>query len=162
MLNRDQILNRQVGRFETVTVPEWGGDVRLKALCVRDKAVIDTEMMRVGKLMRTQDLDAAIAKAAVIDHPGDFAVLGSGIDVDDLAAMIIINAAALVAFVLDRRPETCGIDQLHLLFPVRSLFVREDPEVSADACAEEDFRGQRHDGFNQIVFKQPATNFRFS
>lgn len=58
MLNRDQILNRQAGRFEVVAVPEWGGDVRLRALCVRDRAIIETEFGRLGRLMRSDDPDA--------------------------------------------------------------------------------------------------------
>ena len=48
MLLRDQILNRKAGRFETVAVPEWGGDVMIKAQCVRDRSVIETEFARLG------------------------------------------------------------------------------------------------------------------
>ena len=95
MLSRNDILNRQAGRFETVTVPEWGGDVRLKALCVRDKAVIDTEMMRVGKLMRTQDLDAVSA-----NHNLQLT----------LVALSVVDESGKAMFTLDDVPELSKLE----------------------------------------------------
>ena len=80
MLNRDQILNRQAGRFETVTVPEWGGDVRIKAFCVRDRAIIETEFGRLGRLMRADDpaavsglfrLQVTLVALSVVDESGE-------------------------------------------------------------------------------------------
>lgn len=57
MLTREQILNPKRGRFETVDVPEWGGKVRLKALSVRDRTIIETEFVRLGRLAREQSPD---------------------------------------------------------------------------------------------------------
>lgn len=57
MMTREQILGRQPGRFHVVEVPEWGGDVRLKALSVRDRAIIETEFVRLGRLAREQSPD---------------------------------------------------------------------------------------------------------
>lgn len=57
MLTREQILNPKRGRFEDVPVPEWDGHVRLKALSVRDRAIIETEFVRLGRLAREQSPD---------------------------------------------------------------------------------------------------------
>ena len=107
MLNRDQILNRQAGRFETVTVPEWGGDVRIKALNVRDRAIIETEFGRLGRLMRSDDpnavsglfrLQLTMTALSVVDESGkpmftldDLSVLE---EQEPGAIQIISNAAS--------------------------------------------------------------------
>ena len=107
MLNRDQILNRQAGRFEVVAVPEWGGDVRIKALNVRDRAIIETEFGRLGRLMRADDpaavsglfnLQLTMTALSVVDEAGkamftldDLSVLE---EQEPGAIQIISNAAS--------------------------------------------------------------------
>ena len=90
MLNRDQILNRQSGRFETVAVPEWGGDVRIKALCVRDRAIIETEFGRLGRLMRADD-PAAVSGLFNLQLT--------------LVALSVVDAEGVALFTLDDVPE---------------------------------------------------------
>ena len=88
--------------------------------------------------------------------------MGGGINLQDLCALLVTDHASLVTLVFDRSPKAGGVDQLHQSFAVFWFLVRENPEVGANACAEEDFRGQGDDGFNQIVFQQPATDFGFT
>lgn len=91
MLLRDQILNRKAGRFETVAVPEWGGDVMIKALCVRDRSVIETEFARLGRLIRS---DQAEAVAALFTLQLTMVAL-SVVDADGVAQFTLDDVVAL-------------------------------------------------------------------
>ncbi len=48
MLNRDQILNAKDRAQEVISIPEWGGDVMITALSVRDRSLVLSEWARLG------------------------------------------------------------------------------------------------------------------
>lgn len=52
MLNRDQILSAKDRAQEVVSVPEWGGDVMLTALSVRDRTAVLSEWARLGAVQK--------------------------------------------------------------------------------------------------------------
>lgn len=52
MLNRDQILNAKDRAQETIPIPEWGGDVTITALSVRDRSLVLGEWARVGNVQK--------------------------------------------------------------------------------------------------------------
>jgi len=52
VLNRDQILSAKDRAQEVVSVPEWGGDVMLTALSVRDRTAVLSEWARLGAVQK--------------------------------------------------------------------------------------------------------------
>jgi len=48
VLNRDQILNAKDRAQEVISIPEWGGDVMITALSVRDRSLVLSEWARLG------------------------------------------------------------------------------------------------------------------
>ena len=48
MLNRDQILSAKDRAQQTINIPEWGGDVMITALSVRDRSLVLGEWARLG------------------------------------------------------------------------------------------------------------------
>lgn len=52
MLNRDQILSAKDRAQEILSIPEWGGDVMLTALSVRDRTNVLSEWARLGSTQK--------------------------------------------------------------------------------------------------------------
>lgn len=52
MLNREQILGAKDRAQETISIPEWGGDVIITALSVRDRSVVLGEWARLGNVQK--------------------------------------------------------------------------------------------------------------
>lgn len=52
MLNREQILGAKDRAQETISIPEWGGDVTITALSVRDRSVVLGEWARLGNVQK--------------------------------------------------------------------------------------------------------------
>jgi hypothetical protein len=61
-----------------------------------------------------------------------------------------------------RAPQAGDVDELDAAAAMLRPPVRENPQVGADAGAEEDLRGQGDDGFDQIILQQPAADFGFA
>ncbi len=100
MLTRDKILNRKSGRFEVVAVPEWGGDVNIKALCVRDRAIIEADFVRLHRLIKSQD-DSSVSHLTKLKL--------------QMVALSVVDADGVAQFTLDdvellaqQEPEAIG------------------------------------------------------
>ena len=52
MLNRDQILSAKDRAQEVLSIPEWGGDVMITALSVRDRSIVLSEWSRLGAVQK--------------------------------------------------------------------------------------------------------------
>jgi hypothetical protein len=52
VLNREQILGAKDRAQQTITIPEWGGDVLITALSVRDRSVVLGEWARLGNVQK--------------------------------------------------------------------------------------------------------------
>ena len=52
MLNRDQILSAKDRAQEKVSIPEWGGEVMITALSVRDRSLVLSEWARLGAVQK--------------------------------------------------------------------------------------------------------------
>lgn len=52
MLNRDQILSAKDRAQEVLSIPEWGGDVMITALSVRDRSLVLSEWSRLGAVQK--------------------------------------------------------------------------------------------------------------
>ncbi len=93
LLTREQILSVQDLVTETVAVPEWGGEVRVKSLSGAERDAYEASVMRINGTNAQLNLLNARAKLvalAVIDENGK-RMFGDG-DVHALAAK---SAAAL-------------------------------------------------------------------
>lgn len=100
MLTREQILNRKAGRFEVVAVPEWGGEVNIRALCVRDRAIIEADFVRLHRLIKSQD-DSSVS------HMTNLKL--------QVVALSVVDAEGVALFTLDdldalaqQEPEAIG------------------------------------------------------
>ena len=114
LLTREQIFAAQDARFETVAVPEWGGDVRVRTMTgtqrdeyeqslfaargpdaavnisnVRARLVAASVVDEAGELMFTQaDIEALGAKsAAALDRVAGAARRVSALTAEDIAAL---------------------------------------------------------------------------
>jgi len=52
VLNRDQILSAKDRAQEKVSIPEWGGEVMITALSVRDRSLVLSEWARLGAVQK--------------------------------------------------------------------------------------------------------------
>jgi hypothetical protein len=52
VLNRDQILSAKDRAQELLSIPEWGGDVMITALSVRDRSLVLSEWSRLGAVQK--------------------------------------------------------------------------------------------------------------
>jgi hypothetical protein len=52
VLNRDQILSAKDRAQEVLSIPEWGGDVMITALSVRDRSLVLSEWSRLGAVQK--------------------------------------------------------------------------------------------------------------
>ena len=63
MLNRDQILSVKDRAQQTISIPEWGGEVMITALSVRDRSVVLGEWARLG----TEQTDVGGRAGAMVE-----------------------------------------------------------------------------------------------
>ncbi len=93
LLTREQILSAQDLTTETVAVPEWGGEVRVKSLSGAERDAYEASVMRITGTNAQLNLLNARAKLvalAVIDENGK-RMFGDG----DVIALAAKSAAAL-------------------------------------------------------------------
>lgn len=77
LLNKDAIRSAEDDQYETVHVPEWGGDVRVKALSGRERVEFQralTTVTRSGRVLPRQEAlersDALLLQLACVDEDG--------------------------------------------------------------------------------------------
>ncbi len=93
LLTRDQILQAQDIARETVSVPEWGGDVLVRGLTGQERDAYEATIMRLNGTNAQMNLVNARAKLvarSVIDENGDRLFAD-----DDVALLARKSAAAL-------------------------------------------------------------------
>src|ERR1035438_3336741 len=89
---------------------------------------------------------------------GEFAV-----DAGDFGDLAGVDFVALIAEALTHLAvEIDRVDELHLAFASALLAVGDDPDISADAGVVEELIGEGDDGFQPIVFDDPAADFAFA
>lgn len=74
ILNRDAILSAQDIKRELVSVPEWGGDVYVRALTGAERDSFEASVVEQrGKkqIFHTQDIRAKLVARAVVDESGN-------------------------------------------------------------------------------------------
>lgn len=73
LLNRDQILAAEDLKRETVSVPEWGGEVLVSAVTGDARDELETHMFASGKSaeQRMKSFRARIAALCIVDETGN-------------------------------------------------------------------------------------------
>lgn len=100
MLNREQILNAKDRAQTSISIPEWGGDVTITALSVRDRSLVLGEWARVGNVQKEGGdtvgamLDIKLRLVALSITDADGLPLFS---VDDIAELSTKSDAAIGA-----------------------------------------------------------------
>lgn len=94
MLNRDQILGAQDIAYETVSVPEWGGDVRIRSMVGTERDAYETSIFVTSangeRRLETRDMRAKLCALCIVGEDGK-----SLFTQDDVEALGRKNAAAL-------------------------------------------------------------------
>lgn len=91
MLNREQILNAKDRAQEVIHIEEWGGDVTITALSVRDRANVLGEWARLGAVQKeggdtiSAQLDIKLRLVALSITDADGVPLFSADDITELA-----------------------------------------------------------------------------
>lgn len=91
MLNREQILSAKDRAQETIPIPEWGGDVIITALSVRDRSAVLGEWARLGNVQKEGGdtvgamLDIKLRLVALSITDADGVPLFSADDITELA-----------------------------------------------------------------------------
>jgi len=72
VLSKEQILSVDDMQYRDVSVPEWGGVVRLKSLSgmQRDRLEAEVQSLGQGKGLGSANLRAKFAQAAIVDSNG--------------------------------------------------------------------------------------------
>lgn len=71
MLTRDQILSAQDTKSETVAVPEWGGDVKVRMMTGRERDEFEREQYEMAKMGQLGDnIRARLIARCLIDDEG--------------------------------------------------------------------------------------------
>lgn len=75
MLTRDQILGANDLAQETVTIPEWGGDIIIREMTGKQRDLLEgmmaSRMSPSGQIMSTKDLRAKMTVMSVIGEDGE-------------------------------------------------------------------------------------------
>jgi len=91
VLNREQILSAKDRAQETIPIPEWGGDVIITALSVRDRSAVLGEWARLGNVQKEGGdtvgamLDIKLRLVALSITDADGVPLFSADDITELA-----------------------------------------------------------------------------
>lgn len=89
-LSKDQILGNKL-KSETVTVPEWGGDVIVREMSARERDAFETAILnRDGEEVTVENVRAHLAVRSVVDEQGN-RIFGD----DDAEALANQSGAAL-------------------------------------------------------------------
>lgn len=82
-LTKDQILGAEDRKFETVNVPEWRGDVRIRSLSGKERSLLELAARNTDQKGRRVDLLERVAAVSICDEAGsrvfaegEIAVLG--------------------------------------------------------------------------------------
>lgn len=106
-LSRDQILAAQDVRFETIAVPAWGGDVRIRSMTGAARDEYDLWMYKQGQdggeVLR--NLRAKLLAISIVDEAGE--PIFTEADVDELGK----KSAAAVELVYERINELNALDR---------------------------------------------------
>lgn len=74
LLNKEQILKADDRRFEEVSVPEWGGEVRISSLSGAERDRWEASLAKVGKDGQPQpnlvNMRARLVALAIVDEEG--------------------------------------------------------------------------------------------
>lgn len=73
VLNRDQILKVNDLPSETVPVPEWGGEVIVRALTGTERDAFEASMIQLRgkeKVLKMENIRARLAALSVVDEQG--------------------------------------------------------------------------------------------
>src|SRR6188472_4230887 len=85
------------------------------------------------------------------------------VELDELADLLVRELLALLPQALAHlHPRGAGIDELHLAASLRTLAVRDDPEVGRAAGVVEELVGKRDDGLEPVVLDDPAADLRLA
>lgn len=72
LLSKDQILSAEDRKYETLPVPEWNGEVRLRSLSGRDRDKFETSMVKINKRGQREDnldnLRARLVALCLVDE----------------------------------------------------------------------------------------------
>ncbi len=108
LLSKEQILTAEDRRYETLPVPEWGGDVRLRSLTGAERDDFEAKSLKgkgQNQSVNVRNIRARlIALCAVDEHglplflPGDVMKLGE-------------KNAAVLARIYDRCADLCGLTE---------------------------------------------------
>ena len=89
-LGRDAILGADDLAYDTVPVPEWGGNVRIRALTGTERDRFEAEVAGNGKRLKLDNVRAKFVARCIVDAK-DNQVFGTA----DVAALGRKNAAVL-------------------------------------------------------------------
>ena len=110
MLTKDQILEANDLRTETVHVPEWGGSVLVRSLTGTDRDAFEASMITVlpdgTRKPNMSNMRAKLVALTVVDEAGSLVF-----DVSDVDRLARKSAAALeCVFVTAQRINGIGVD----------------------------------------------------
>jgi hypothetical protein len=71
ILTKDQILNAEDVKYETVDVPEWGGPVRLRTVAAKDRDAFDRALFPKPGVRNMEDFRARVVAMCVVDEDGN-------------------------------------------------------------------------------------------
>ena len=120
-----------------------------------------------GKLavqtQRAFDDDFPIAESFVGEDFGLFSLFKGEVGVADALDVFRREFAVFLAEILAEGLEPLSsVDELNLAFAVFGLAVGEHPDVSGDAGVIEKVEREGDDGFDPIVFNEPAADVAFA
>jgi len=70
MLNKDEILKADDLKTETVSVPEWGGDVSIRTITGAERDSYEAGIIGSGKKKNLQNLRAKLCAKCLVDEDG--------------------------------------------------------------------------------------------
>lgn len=111
LLTREQVVACDDRRYETIPIPEWGGEVRVRSLTEPEyHAYRDSVMMRAGKDREVNELTmrACLVAACVVDADGK-----TIFTVDDLTGgkdPSKAKSAHAIAIIWKVAARLCGMD----------------------------------------------------
>jgi len=75
LLNKQNILDAADIQYKTITVPEWGGDVRLRSMTGFDRDAYENWLMEQPELesgrRRVENVRARMAAMSIVDDAGE-------------------------------------------------------------------------------------------
>ena len=117
----------------------------------------------IAALQRLHDRILAVHKFFILENFAVFAFFKRRVQLNDFAAVLRQQFVFLVACRLAQLVEDAGgINQLHIALAFRALVLGQNPDIGGNAGVVKQVRGQRNNGFQQILFQNPAANLAFA